>query len=66
MIGLRVELWNGYAVHVLAWKDDAAPPCVILRGDADVHAGAERDLADQTAASFRAWLDRAQGRGTSR
>jgi len=30
MIGLRVDLWNGFAVHVLAWKDDAAPHFVAL------------------------------------
>jgi hypothetical protein len=59
IIGLRVDLWNGYAVHVLAWKDDSAPPFVALRQDG----GSERDLADETFGSFKRWLDRAQGRG---
>jgi hypothetical protein len=62
MIGLRVDLWNGFAVHVLAWKDDAAPPFVALRQDN----GNERDLANETFISFRAWLNDAQGRGQPR
>jgi hypothetical protein len=61
MIGLRVSLWNGHAVHVLVWKDDATSPFVALRQDG----GGERDLADETFASFKRWLDAAQGRGAN-
>jgi hypothetical protein len=62
MIGLRVDLWNGYAVHLVAWKDDTSPPFVALREGQD----GERDLAAQSFGSFKAWLDRAQGRGQPR
>jgi hypothetical protein len=62
MVGVTVDLWNGYSVHVLAWKDDSVPPFVALRDDG----GNERDLADETCRSFRAWLDGARGRSTMR
>jgi hypothetical protein len=55
MIGLRVNLWNGYAVHVVAWKDDTASPFVALQGGAvdnrvpefacHARSGDERDLS---------------------
>jgi hypothetical protein len=61
MIGLRVDLWNGYAVHVLAWKDDSIPPGAMLRGPESAH-----DLDEMNARQLRAWLDQAQGRGGQR
>ena len=57
MLTLRIALWNGHAVVVAAWKDDAAVPFVAL-----CDGTAERDLAELDCAGFRRWLDGAQGR----
>ncbi len=53
-ITLHIALWNGHAITLTAWKDDRT---VMLWRANDGH-----DFADEGLASFRSWLDRAQGR----
>jgi hypothetical protein len=55
---LHVELWNGHAIGVTVWRDDAAQPFVALRSTEH----GEQDLAEVTAGSFRRWLEGAQGK----
>jgi hypothetical protein len=55
MVTLQVELWNGHALTLTAWKDDRA---VMLWQGSD-----GRDFSDDTITSFRRWLATAQGRG---
>jgi hypothetical protein len=56
---VRVELWNGCAVVLCAWKDDSAAPFVAL----STSEHGQHDLAELDFAAFRRWLDGAQGRG---
>jgi hypothetical protein len=52
---LLVELWNGHAITLTTWADDRI---VTLWNGNKGH-----NFADDTLASFRRWLDQAQGRG---
>ena len=55
---LHVELWNGFGLTITAWADDAAAPFVALRSTEH----GEHDLAECDFASFRRWLEGAQGK----
>lgn len=54
MISLVVDLWNGHSITLTAWADDRA----VMRWQGNDG----RDFSDDTATSFRAWLNQAQGR----
>jgi hypothetical protein len=58
MVSVRVELWNGAAVVVCAWKDDSAAPFVAL----STTEHGQHDLSECNFRAFRAWLGVAQGR----
>jgi hypothetical protein len=59
---LHIELWNGHSLTITAWKDDAASPFVALRSTEH----GEHDLAECGFKSFRAFLERAQGKPARR
>jgi hypothetical protein len=54
---LHVRFWNGHAISITAFADDAVPPFVALRS-----AGSESDLAELDYVAFRCWCDGALGR----